>query len=264
MIAAKGHVATDLFIITSGTCQLKTGDSGAEGVLGAGAFFGLECLSGHHYYCSTVTVAAQCPLTCPPLPPFRPGSVPVPALLLSLNFSAPRPPPPTPVACTRLSSPLPCAGTVWAHDGAPNHCPQVGLQTGPVQTCIRRRGTPGAVGQAVGGSCQSGWGRLLSVTNAIEAGTCRQVDSSWAYAGRPGAWQCVPDPVGSNLGSASPNSHLPGGQSIGAVCGPATCPPACHPKRQPNTTQFQFQLYFCASMPSLSSAFLPCGPDNQG
>ena len=31
---------------------------------------------------------------------------------------------------------------------------------------------PGAVRQAVGGGCQSGWGRLLSVTNAIEAGTC--------------------------------------------------------------------------------------------
>ena len=28
--------------------------------------------------------------------------------------------------------------------------------------------------------CQSGWGRLLSVTNAIEAGPCRQGDSGWA------------------------------------------------------------------------------------
>ena len=37
-----------------------------------------------------------------------------------------------------------------------------------------------AVGQAVGGVCQSGWGRLLSVTNAIEAGTWRQGDSGWA------------------------------------------------------------------------------------
>ena len=39
---------------------------------------------------------------------------------------------------------------------------------------------PEAVRQAVGGSCQSGWGRLLSVTNAIEAGTWRQGDSGWA------------------------------------------------------------------------------------
>ena len=31
-----------------------------------------------------------------------------------------------------------------------------------------------AAPEAVGGGCQSGWGRLLSVTNAIEAGTCRQ------------------------------------------------------------------------------------------
>ena len=30
-----------------------------------------------------------------------------------------------------------------------------------------------AVRQAVGGGCQSGWGRLLSVTNAAEAGTWR-------------------------------------------------------------------------------------------
>ena len=27
---------------------------------------------------------------------------------------------------------------------------------------------------------KSGWGRLLSVTNAIESGTCRQGDSGWA------------------------------------------------------------------------------------
>ena len=33
---------------------------------------------------------------------------------------------------------------------------------------------PGAVKQAVGGCCRSGWWRLLSVTNAIETGTWRQ------------------------------------------------------------------------------------------
>ena len=37
-----------------------------------------------------------------------------------------------------------------------------------------------AVRQAVAGGCQSGWGQLLSGTNAIEAGTCRQGDSAWA------------------------------------------------------------------------------------
>ena len=41
-------------------------------------------------------------------------------------------------------------------------------------------GAPEAVRQAVGGGCQSGWGRLLSVTSAIESGTCRQGDSGWA------------------------------------------------------------------------------------
>ena len=48
----------------------------------------------------------------------------------------------------------------------------------PSQGCIRREGTseaaPGGVRQAVGGGYQSGWGRLLPVTNAIEAGTWRQ------------------------------------------------------------------------------------------
>ena len=48
----------------------------------------------------------------------------------------------------------------------------------PPKGCIRRQGTsesaPEAVGQAVGGGCHSGWGRILSVTNAIEPGTCRQ------------------------------------------------------------------------------------------
>ena len=43
-------------------------------------------------------------------------------------------------------------------------------QTPPPQGCIRRERTseapPEAVGQAVGGGCQSGWERLLSVTNA--------------------------------------------------------------------------------------------------
>ena len=54
----------------------------------------------------------------------------------------------------------------------------------PPQGCIRRKGTseaaPEAVRQAVGGGCQSGWGRLLSVTNAMEAGTWRQEDSGGA------------------------------------------------------------------------------------
>ena len=54
---------------------------------------------------------------------------------------------------------------------------------------MRRAGTskavPEAVAQAVGEGCQSGSGQLLSVTNAIEAGTCRQGDSRSASAGRP-------------------------------------------------------------------------------
>ena len=51
------------------------------------------------------------------------------------------------------------------------------------QGCVRREGASEAVGQAVGGGCQSGWGRLLSVTNASEAGTWRQGDSGGVCAG---------------------------------------------------------------------------------
>ena len=54
----------------------------------------------------------------------------------------------------------------------------------PAQVCIRRGGASKvvseAVRQAVGGCFQSGWRRLLSVTNAIEAGTWRQGDIGWA------------------------------------------------------------------------------------
>ena len=45
--------------------------------------------------------------------------------------------------------------------------------------CIGREETSEAVRQAVGGGCRSGWGRLLPVTNAIEAGT-------WRPGQRPG------------------------------------------------------------------------------
>ena len=49
---------------------------------------------------------------------------------------------------------------------------------------IRREGAseaaPEGVRQAVGGGCRSGWGRVLSVTNATEPSTWRQGDSGWA------------------------------------------------------------------------------------
>ena len=57
------------------------------------------------------------------------------------------------------------------------------LVRGGGQGCIRREGTseaaPEALRQAVGGGCQSGWGRLLSVTNGTSAGRSRQGDSGW-------------------------------------------------------------------------------------
>ena len=52
------------------------------------------------------------------------------------------------------------------------------------QGCIGREGrseaAPEAVGQAVGGGCQSGWGRLLSVRIAIATGTGRWRDDGRA------------------------------------------------------------------------------------
>ena len=81
------------------------------------------------------------------------------------------------------------------------------------QGCIRREGTleaaPEAVRQAAGGGCQSGWGRLLSVTNAMEAGTCRPGDSGWSQAGRPGGG-----------GGTSPLSNA-------ILIGPVSNPPCC-------------------------------------
>ena len=63
---------------------------------------------------------------------------------------------------------------------------------------------PEAGREVVGGGCQSGGGWLLSVTNAIEAGTWREGDSGWAWAGRP--W-------GEGGGATSPpsNASLPRG-----------------------------------------------------
>ena len=54
---------------------------------------------------------------------------------------------------------------------------------------------PEAVRQAVGGGCRSGWGRLLLVTNATEAGTWRRGDSGNYYAVHPGNTPCKPPPL---------------------------------------------------------------------
>ena len=88
----------------------------------------------------------------------------------------------SPAACgqRRVESSMNSMG-LWGMRGS--------LGGGVDQGCIRRgrtsEATPEAIRQAIGGGCQSGWGRLLSVTNAIEAGTWRSGDSGWARAGRP-------------------------------------------------------------------------------
>ena len=99
-------------------------------------------------------------------------------------------------------------------------CSNKGVALAGGQGCIRREGTAGvtpeAVRQAVGGGCQSGWGRLPSVTNAIEAGTWRQGDSGWAWAGRPGAGGGSPPPF---LGGGW---ELPDAQATASSCTPRT------------------------------------------
>ena len=74
------------------------------------------------------------------------------------------------------------------------------MARGAGQGRITREGTSEAVRQAVGGDGQSDWGRLLSVTNAIEAGTCCQGDVAGhrlgALKGGGGVtpFQCIPGP----------------------------------------------------------------------
>ena len=75
------------------------------------------------------------------------------------------------------------------------------------QGCVRRESisvvAPEAVGQAAGGVCQRGWGRLLSVTNAIEAGTCGHWLGALEGGGGGGLPMClVPNPPS--------NASLPG------------------------------------------------------
>ena len=53
-------------------------------------------------------------------------------------------------------------------------CGSVGAREGTSEAA------PEAIRSAVGGGCQSGRGRLLSVTNAVEAGTWRLRDRGWA------------------------------------------------------------------------------------
>ena len=74
------------------------------------------------------------------------------------------------------NAPGQCVWSLQAWDTPIRHASAKGRGQG----CIRREGASEAVRQAVGGGCQSGWGRLLSVTNAVEAGTCRQEDSAVA------------------------------------------------------------------------------------
>ena len=95
----------------------------------------------------------------------------------------------------------------------------------PRPRCIRRGGTseaaPEAVRQAVGGGCQSGRGRLLSVTNAAEAGTWRQGDSGWAYAGRLEGAGGVPPPLPMHPPPPPQPLHAERGRGCRRRCGAA-------------------------------------------
>ena len=71
----------------------------------------------------------------------------------------------------------------------------------------RKEGALEAVRQAVGGGFRSRGGRLLSVTHAIEAGSCRQGDRGCALAGRLGG-------VASSL-LPGPGKAMGGGGAMG-------------------------------------------------
>ena len=67
----------------------------------------------------------------------------------------------------------------------------------PTQGCIRREGKAAseAVAQAVGEGCQSAWGRLLSVANAVEAGTAvRGTVAGHRLDALEGVWGTLPPP----------------------------------------------------------------------
>ena len=99
---------------------------------------------------------------------------------------------------SRQDFPGPAAAVPRGTPAVPFDPPQVSDRTGVsgpccwpsskatqrAQGCIGREGTseasPEAVRQAVEEGCQSGWGPLLSVTNAIEAGTRCQGGSGWS------------------------------------------------------------------------------------
>ena len=115
----------------------------------------------------------------------------------------------------RLSR-CPAIATPLSTETPPQSPPRTFPCSHPGKGCIRRKGASGvaleAVRQAVGGGFQSGWGRLLSATNAIEAGTWRQGDNGWAQAGRAGG---VPPPPS----NASLLTHYgPRGVSTAAFC----------------------------------------------
>ena len=69
--------------------------------------------------------------------------------------------------------------------------PPTPVQRTPAFRPEMQKGTPEKwLGRRLEDVCRSGWGRLLSVANAIEAGTCRQGDTSWAVGWAPwrGGW----------------------------------------------------------------------------
>ena len=93
--------------------------------------------------------------------------------LFEIQTPPPAPPPPPPSRPPKVSArgwgsifdrPLPLNGPFCCLAPEPHH-----LGWGVGQGCIRREGNseaaPEAVRQAVGGGCQSGWGRLLAVAN---------------------------------------------------------------------------------------------------
>ena len=128
-----------------------------------------------------------------------------------------------------------------------------------IEVCPRdalEEAAPEAVRQAVGGGCRSGWGRLLSVTNAVEAGTRRQADSGWAWAGRPGGGGGgSPPPLPMHHWCApvfrvDQAYHCPRGRGRGFVrCAGSACP-----------SSYMLRMYDRATMSRLEADTALAGP----
>ena len=134
-----------------------------------------------------------------------------------------------------VPQPDPSSAPDWPRDAAP--VPDANLRRccplPQAQQRIRREGISeaalAATRQAVGGGCQSGWGQLLSVMNAIEAGTWRQGGLGALEGGGGYPQTKAPSPHSPSVPLSSRGPPVRHGS---AETHPHNCPPHA-PRRRP-------------------------------